>query len=120
MTIRKAWDAYRAQPVAVYGTMIALYLLARVIHVAGGEVLQTLDSAVYAYRDDAARNQGPLISLIGQAPRPWGLPVFYALFPDDQWRAIGQTVLGALAWIVFAWELTRHLRTQPARYALFG
>jgi hypothetical protein len=121
--IRKVTDAARwfaARPLAVYATIFAIYLIARVITVAGGEVFQSWDSAVYAYRDDPTRNRGPLLSFIGHAPRPWGLPLFFAMFPTDEWRAIGQSVLGAFAWTVLAWELTRHLKTRPAKYAAFA
>ena len=121
--IRKVTDAARwfaARPLAVYATIFAIYLIARVITVAGGEVFQSWDSAVYAYRDDPTRNRGPLVSFIGHAPRPWGLPLFFAMFPTDEWRAIGQSVLGAFAWTVLAWELTRHLKTRPAKYAAFA
>ena len=119
----KVTDAARwfaARPLAVYATIFAIYLIARVIIVAGGEVFQSWDSAVYAYRDDPTRNRGPLISFIGHAPRPWGLPLFFAMFPTDEWRAIGQSVLGVFAWTVLAWELTRHRRRRPAKYAAFA
>ena len=121
--IRKVTDAARwfaARPLAVYATIFAIYLVVRVIIVAGGEVFQSWDSAVYAYRDDPTRNRGPLVSFIGHAPRPWGLPLFFAMFPTDEARAIGQSVLGVFAWTVLAWELTRHLKTRPARYAAFA
>ena len=121
--IRKITDAARwfaARPLAVYATIFVIYLIVRVIIVAGGEVFQSWDSAVYAYRDDPARNRGPLVSFIGHAPRPWGLPLFFAMFPTDEARAIGQSVLGVFAWTVLAWELTKHLKTRPAQYAAFA
>src|SRR5262245_14835840 len=50
--------------------------------------------------------------------------MFYALFADDQGRAVGQWVLATAAWALLAWELTRHLRTLVAQAvavaAVFG
>jgi hypothetical protein len=103
---------------AVYAAIFGLYLIARTVIIVGGDVFEAWDSAVYAYRDDPARNIGPLVSFVGDAPRPWGLPLFYALFGNDLWRAVGQWAFGTVAWAFFAWEVSRHLRTRAAQYAV--
>jgi hypothetical protein len=105
-------------PWAVYAAIFGLFLLARTVIILGGDVFEAPDSAVYAYRDDPARNRGPLVSFFGDAPRPWGLPLFYALFGNDTWRAVGQWAFGTVAWAFFAWEVSRHLRTRAAQYAV--
>src|SRR5262249_42604215 len=88
--------------------------------VLGGTVYQSSDSSVYAPRHDPLRDHGPLVSFLGNAPREWGLPAFYALFPTDQWRVVGQSLLATLAWAFFAWEASRHLRTRTARGVVVG
>lgn len=100
--------------IATVGLLLA-YLAARVWIVTGGSVFTSRDSFVYAYRDDPALNHGPLVSFIGNAPRPWGVPVFLALFPDDQSRAVGQWALATLVWALLAWEISRFMRTTAAR-----
>jgi hypothetical protein len=104
----------KASTLALTG-IFTVYLIARLVVALGGEVFVAPDSAVYRY--DPARNFGSLISLTGHAPRPWGLPVFYALFPDDLSRAWGQWALGTAAWAFLAWELSRHMRTAVGRVA---
>lgn len=103
----------KASSAAILGLFLA-YLAARVYMMLGGEVFTSHDAAVYAPRGDA-RDKGPLVSFIGDAPRPWGLPVFYAIFATDQARAIAQSVLGTLAWGFLAWELSRHIRSGVAK-----
>jgi hypothetical protein len=105
-------------PIRPWLVIFAAYVAARLVIVIAGPVYQSSDSAVYAARADPTLNHGPLISLIGHAPRPWTLPVFYAPFPDDQWRAVAQWALATVAWAAFAWEASRHLRTRGARYAI--
>ena len=105
-------------PVRLWLVIFAAYLANRLVIVIGGPVYQSSDSAVYAPRTDPTLNHGPLISLIGHAPRPWTLPIFYAPFPDDQWRAVAQWALATVAWAALAWEAGRHLRTRGGRYAV--
>jgi hypothetical protein len=95
--------------------IFVVYLVLRVVLVLGGHVFASFDSAAYAYRDDPARNHGPLVSFFGHAPRPWGVPLFYAMFGSDHARAVGQWAVATLAWAFLAWELSRHLRTTTAR-----
>jgi hypothetical protein len=112
-----AWRRYAANGVAVGATIAVAYLAVRLVIILGGTVFESHDSAVYAPREDPARNHGPLVSFVGNAPRPWGLPAFYALFGSDEWRTVGQWALATIAWAAFAWEVSRHLRTRAARIA---
>jgi hypothetical protein len=113
--VTRAWRRYAANTVAVGATIAVAYLAARLVIILGGTVFESHDSAVYAPREDPSRNHGPLLSFVGNAPRPWGLPLFYSLFGSDEWRAVGQWALATIAWAAFAWEVSRHLRTRPAR-----
>ncbi|MBX6751212.1 MAG: hypothetical protein IRY85_16355 [Micromonosporaceae bacterium] len=113
-----AWRRYTANAVAVGATIAVAYLAVRLVIILGGTVFESHDSAVYAPREDPSRNHGPLVSLVGNAPRPWGLPAFYALFGSDEWRTVGQWALATVAWAAFAWEVSRHLRTRAARVAV--
>lgn len=115
--VTRAWRRYAANTVAVGATIAVAYLAARLVIILGGTVFESHDSAVYAPREDPSRNHGPLLSFVGNAPRPWGLPLFYSLFGSDEWRAVGQWALATVAWAAFAWEVSRHLRTRAARVA---
>jgi hypothetical protein len=91
--------------------LLVVYLVGRLVVLAGGEVFTAYDTFSYAVRHDPAFDRGPLVSFTGHAPRLWGVPLFYAAFPDDWWRAAGQWALGTLAWASLAivvWSLLRH------------
>ena len=91
--------------------LLGLYLAARLVIVFRGVVFTSYDTFSYAYRTDPAFNRGPLVSFTGHAPRLWGVPLFYALFPNDAARAYGQWALGTIAWAALAivvWHLLRH------------
>lgn len=95
--------------------ILFVYLVGRIILVLGGEVFTSHDSAVYAPRGDSAPEGGSLVSFFGNAPRPWGLPVFYAIFADDHARAVAQWAFATIAWGLLAIELTSHLRAAGAK-----
>jgi hypothetical protein len=114
----RAWRRYATNAVAVGATIAVAYLAVRLVILLGGTVFESHDSAVYAPREDPSRNHGPLLSFVGNAPRPWGLPLFYALFGSDEGRAAAQWALATIAWAAFAWEVSRHLRTRVARVAV--
>src|SRR5688572_18101089 len=91
--------------------LLAVYLAARLVVLAGADIFTSYDTFSYAYRGDPFYDRGPLVSFTGHAPRLWGVPLFYAAFPDDWWRAFGQWVLGTVAWASVAtvlWTLMRH------------
>jgi hypothetical protein len=100
--------------VGLLGLLVA-YLAARVAVLAGGAVFTAYDTFSYAVRDDPAFDRGSLVSFTGHAPRLWGVPLFYAAFPDDWWRAAGQWALGTIAWAGLAWALWSVLRRPVAR-----
>jgi hypothetical protein len=113
-------NGVRRKPMLVLGAMLAAFVLARLVVLRGGQVFTSFDTFSYAYRTDAAFNRGPLVSFTGHAPRLWGAPLFYALFPTDSGRAIGQWALGTLAWAVLAVVLWRCLTGMVARVTAVG
>jgi hypothetical protein len=91
--------------------LLGLYLGARLVVLFRGVVFTSYDTFSYAYRTDPSFDRGPLVSFTGHAPRLWGVPLFYALFPNDAARAYGQWALGTIAWAALAivmWHLVRH------------
>jgi hypothetical protein len=95
--------------------IFGLYLVGRVVLIAGGHVFTSYDAITYAPRP--GQPDDGLLSFTGEAPRPWGLPLFYAPFSSDEARTVAQWALATLTWGFFAWEVGRHLRTRAARYA---
>jgi hypothetical protein len=95
--------------------IFGLYLAARVVLIAGGHVFTSYDAITYAPR--LGQPDDGLLSFTGAAPRPWGVPLFYAPFGSDGARTVAQWAVATVAWAFFAWEVGRHLRTQAARYA---
>ncbi len=100
--------------------LLALYLAGRVAVLVQGKVFTSFDTFSYASRGDATLDRGPLVSFTGDAPRPWGVPLFYALFGSDQARAVAQWTLSTVAWALLAWALSRHLRTTAAQLLAIG
>ena len=96
------------------------YLVGRIAIVLQGKVFTSFDTFSYAYRDDPAWDRGTLVSFIGYAPRPWGAPLFFALFADDQSRAVGQWAVGTIAWALLAWTLYRLLHQPLAKVLAAG
>ena len=95
--------------------LLGLYLAARLVIVFRGVVFTSYDTFSYAYRTDPTLNRGPLVSFVGHAPRLWGVPLFYALFPNDAARAYGQWALGTIAWAALAVVVFHLLRHPVAR-----
>ena len=95
--------------------LLAAYALARVVVLAGGAVFTSYDTFSYVHRGDPFYDRGPVVSFTGHAPRLWGVPLFYALFPSDAWRAAGQWALGTIAWATLAWVVWSLLRDTAAR-----
>jgi hypothetical protein len=77
------------------------------------------DTITYAHRGGGL-DHGQLVSLVGDAPRFWGTPAFFALFPTDPMRADGQWLLSTVAWALFAATLWLLLRTAPAKVLASG
>jgi hypothetical protein len=102
-------------PEAVLAGLLAIFVAARVFICVRGDVFTSFDTFSYAHRGDPAFDRGGLVSLTGHAPRLWGVPVFYAVFPNDQARAVAQWAVGTVAWALLAWALWTCLRTLVAR-----
>jgi hypothetical protein len=102
-------------PEAVLTGLLAVFVAARVFICVRGDVFTSFDTFSYAHRGDPAFDRGSLVSLTGHAPRLWGVPIFYAIFPNDQARAVAQWTVGTVAWALLAWALWTCLRTLVAR-----
>ncbi|MBM7787071.1 hypothetical protein [Tenggerimyces flavus] len=83
---------------------LGLFVAARLEIWFGGSVFTAYDTASYLP-----------VSFTGHAPRLWGAPAFYALFPDDVARTFGQWLIGTIAWVALAVALAIVLRTFVAR-----
>lgn len=92
-----------------WASLFGAFLLGRIAILVQGVVYTSFDSL--SYRGDP----GALVSFTGHAPRPWGVPLFFAVFPDDQARAIAQWLLGTLAWAFLAWATVLLLHRPIAR-----
>ncbi|GAA4436045.1 hypothetical protein GCM10023170_003540 [Phytohabitans houttuyneae] len=102
-------------PEAVLTGLLALFVAARVFICVRGDVFTSFDTFSYAHRGDPAFDRGTLVSLTGHAPRLWGVPIFYAIFPNDEARAVAQWAVGTVAWALLAWALWTCLRTLVTR-----
>lgn len=100
-----------------FAALFGVYLVGRLIIVARGKVFTSFDTFSYAYRDDPAWDRGALVSFVGDAPRPWGVPLFFVAFPDDHSRAVGQWVVGTLAWALLAWAGSSFMRHRVSKFA---
>jgi hypothetical protein len=105
----------RRYPLWMLAALLAAFTAARIRVLADGQVFTSYDTFSYAYRDDPFFNRGPLVSFTGDAPRLWGLPLFYAALPTDTARAAGQWALGTVAWAVLAVVVWTCLTSTLAR-----
>lgn len=92
------------RPGALLGSLLLAFLAARLVICVRGTVFTSFDTVSY----------GP-VSLTGHAPRLWGVPAFYALFPGDHSRAVAQWVAGTIAWALLAWALWSWLHSLAAK-----
>ncbi|GAB7039786.1 MULTISPECIES: hypothetical protein [Catenuloplanes] len=95
--------------------LVAAFVAARIAVGAGGRVFTSYDTYTYALRNDPAVDRGPVVSILGHSPRLPGLPVFYALLPDDVWRVWAQWTIGTVAWALLAVALWATLSSLAAR-----
>jgi hypothetical protein len=106
---RRAWELW------LLVTLVVGYVIARADIWLHTRVFVAGDSASYAPRGDPAVDHGPLVSLAGNSPRPWGVPLFYALAPSDSVRVVMQFVVGSFAWGLLAYALWRRMDTPVGR-----
>lgn len=109
------WSSFLKQPQVFLTAIIGAFLIGRVVQVLGGKIFTAHDSAVYAPRTDPSLNHGSLVSFVGNSPRGWGMPIFFALFGNDHARAVGLWTVAVVAWIFLALELAAHMRTPAAK-----
>ena len=86
--------------------LLAAYGALRVVVLVGARAHGAPDSPGYG-----------AVSFLGHAPRLWGVPLFYAIFPDEAWRVVGQWLVGTLAWAGLAavlWSIARHTAAKVA------
>lgn len=100
-------------PASVLTGLLAVFVFARIAGWLGGRVFVAYDS--FSYRIDPALDRGSVVSLTGHAPRLWGVPLFYALFPSDGSRVFAQWAIGTLAWAILGWAVWTCLRHPTAK-----
>jgi hypothetical protein len=98
----------------VFGVIVALYVLVKVIVLTRFEVFTAFDTGSYVARiyPDV---RGPNVSFLGEAPRPWGVPLLYSAFPTDWARAAMQIGVSTVAWVTLAYALWLHLTSRTAK-----
>ena len=96
--------------------LLAAFVAARVwvIGSMGAAARRLNDSASYAPLPGDG-HPGSVVSLTGHSPRPWGVPVLFALVAEDPGRVVLQSVVGIVAWVVLAVGLWVTMRTSVAR-----
>jgi len=115
---REATGRRRPTPEAVIEfSLIALFVLARITIIARSTPLVAIDTTSYGPRPGITFNT---LSFLGDAPRPWGVPLLYSIIHDDYGRAVAQSLIGTLAWSVLAYALMRSLSYPVARVLAVG
>ena len=105
------WPAVRENPLVV--ALVVGFLAGRVSVLAREPVLPVPDSP--SYRGGSGLTLGDVLSFTGHSSRLWGTPLFYAIFPDDGWRAFGQWLIGTVAWVLLAIVVCARLREKASR-----
>ncbi|MFU8874265.1 hypothetical protein [Micromonospora sp. SL4-19] len=104
------WRPHRRHlPLAV---LLGVYLAARVLILTRFSVYISFDSTSYA---DQPGNTLDLLSFTGHAPRPWGVPLLYALAGTNWAGAVVQWAISTLAWSLLICACWLLLRSLPAR-----
>jgi hypothetical protein len=98
----------------VLAAAFAVFLVGRVLTLVGHTVYTSFDTGSYAPRPGIAEPFNA-VSFTGDAPRPWGAPLLYALVPGDGARVLLQWGIGTLAWGVLLFALWINIRSLPAR-----
>ncbi|MGE5828382.1 MAG: hypothetical protein ACM30G_08465 [Micromonosporaceae bacterium] len=107
-------------PGSIFTCLLSAYVIARISILKESRIRLWWDAFSYAYRDSPEWDRGPLVSFIGHAPRLWGVPLFYALFPSDPPRLVAQWAVSTAAWALLAWTLWKCLRSLPAKVIASG
>ena len=113
-SVRRIGGVLRS-PVSLLVVALLVFLAGRLRFAFGAQVFTSFDTFSYAYRGVPELDRGALVSLTGHAPRTWGVPLFFALFPNDHARALGQWAVGTVAWALLAvtlWTCLRHLAAR--------
>ncbi|MFI7576912.1 hypothetical protein [Micromonospora sp. NPDC049497] len=107
---RRGWiPRWRHLPLAA---LLGAYLAARVRILTGFTVFTSPDAGSYA-----ARSGNPIetLSFTGHAPRPWGVPLLYAMVDTDPARVVLQWTISTLAWSLLVCACWLLLRSLPVR-----
>ncbi|SCL28101.1 hypothetical protein GA0070624_3627 [Micromonospora rhizosphaerae] len=92
--------------------LLAVYLAARVRILTGYTLFTSVDTGSYSARPDLPIET---LSFTGHAPRPWGVPLLYALVGTDPARVALQWTISTLAWSLLTGACWARLRSLPAR-----
>ncbi|NES27667.1 hypothetical protein GCE86_11170 [Micromonospora terminaliae] len=107
--LSRAIPSRRHLPLAA---LLVVYLAARLLILTRVTVFISADSASYAGRPPASIDA---LSFTGHAPRPWGVPLLYALAGTDHTRVVLQWGIGTLAWALLVCACWLWLRSLAAR-----
>jgi hypothetical protein len=105
------WSPARDNPVVV--VLLAGFVGGRLAVWFREPVFLTPDSP--SYRGGRGLTLVDVLSLSGNAPRLWGTPLFYAIFPNDDARAFAQWTVSTVAWCLLAVVLCAQLRWRTTR-----
>lgn len=102
-----------------YRIAVVVYVILRV------GVMLTVHNAFVLYDSQEYRSglntpAYPFVSLLGHAMRPWPVPLFYALVPNDTLRMVAQVTLSIVAWLVLATTAGALMRNRWLRAVTFG
>jgi hypothetical protein len=116
----RRYAALRDPRNAVLAVVVLAYVVARLVILdKAPRPFRSYDSAGYAPRGSDLKPSGTL-SLIGDAPRPWGVPLLYAFADGDRGRVVLQWGVATIAWAALAVALWLALRGLVARAVAAG
>lgn len=93
------------RPYAVIGAIFGVYLILRAWAYATVDPGIAIDSGMYILLAEEGH--------IGfDEGRPFFLPLFYAILGSNEGRVAGQALLSTVSWGVFAWVVSREMRTR--------
>jgi hypothetical protein len=87
--------------------LIGVYVIARIIIAVRSRPFVWPDTSSYAPTTPVE-----VFSLLGHAPRPWGVPLLFTILPSNETRAVADWFVGTVAWAFLAAGLWITLRSR--------
>lgn len=94
----------------ILAVLIGVYVIARVIIVILSRPFVWPDTNSYV-----PNSRTEVFSLLGHAPRPWGVPLLFTIMPSNATRTLADWFLGTVAWGGLAYGLWITLRSQVGK-----